>query len=376
MLKKIFFCSFLVLTNLIGYSQQYGSFTDTRDGKIYKTIKIRNQVWLAENFAYKPSSGNFWAFDNNNNFIEKAGYLYDMETAKKNCPQGWHLPTKLDWEELYDNWGYYYAFDSLSKTSFTYNFAGWRDTQGVFGYLGSEAKFWSSTESDKNSSWSFELSDLSKKARLKLGDKKYGYSVRLIKDRQLYYQQDDFKDERDGKVYKTIKIGQQIWFAENLAFDSGTGCWVYENKKSYINQFGYLYDYKTAQQVCPSGWHLPSEGDWQELEIELGINNSGLISFESSRGEPFGAKLKNTTVWAVTSISPADNSSGFAALPGGMRTTNWEFGFLRSRGYWWSATLNKTNSAWGRNLSNSDNGIHRDSYDLTYGFSVRCVRDK
>jgi uncharacterized protein (TIGR02145 family) len=75
-----------------------GSFTDSRDGKVYKTVKIGDQWIMAENLAYKPDQGNFWAYANDTGNIAKYGYLYDWETAKKVAPIGWHLPTREEWE--------------------------------------------------------------------------------------------------------------------------------------------------------------------------------------------------------------------------------------------------------------------------------------
>ena len=76
------------------------SFIDSRDGKTYETVTLGNQTWMTENLAYKPSEGKYWAYDNSNANISSYGYLYDWETSKKVCPEGWHLPSKGDWTEL------------------------------------------------------------------------------------------------------------------------------------------------------------------------------------------------------------------------------------------------------------------------------------
>lgn len=77
-----------------------GSFTDPRDGKTYKTVKIGDQWIMAENLAYKPDSGNYWAYDNVDSNIAIYGYLYDWETAMNIAPEGWHLPSCKEWTAI------------------------------------------------------------------------------------------------------------------------------------------------------------------------------------------------------------------------------------------------------------------------------------
>jgi len=83
----------------------FGTFKDERDGKVYKTIKIGDQEWLAENFSYKPEKGKYWAYDKDESNVAKYGYLYDLESALSACPIGWHLPEKSEFEVLLNNTG-------------------------------------------------------------------------------------------------------------------------------------------------------------------------------------------------------------------------------------------------------------------------------
>ncbi|HOE05650.1 MAG TPA: FISUMP domain-containing protein [Bacteroidales bacterium] len=104
MKKAILFLA-LAMSVSFGFCQEFGSFTDTRDGKVYKTVIINQVTWLAENLAFAPDSGNYWAYDNKEKNVKKFGYLYDWETAMKSCPEGWHLPDAIEWNLLIMNNG-------------------------------------------------------------------------------------------------------------------------------------------------------------------------------------------------------------------------------------------------------------------------------
>ncbi len=95
-----------------GSSQDKGTVTDPRDNREYKTVKIDNRWLMAENLAYKPRSGKFWAYKNDPKNVAKYGYLYDWDTAKQVAFAGWHLPTKADWDQLYK-----YLADTAQRSS-------------------------------------------------------------------------------------------------------------------------------------------------------------------------------------------------------------------------------------------------------------------
>jgi uncharacterized protein (TIGR02145 family) len=92
----------------------------------------------------------------------------------------------------------------------------------------------------------------------------------FIASNSFTQEQGRFTDARDGKTYKTIKIGSQVWMAENLAFKADNGIWSYENPSGSI--FGYLYTWDAAIHSCPVGWHLPADADWTCLVKFLGTN--------------------------------------------------------------------------------------------------------
>lgn len=142
--------------------RETGTFTDTRDGKIYKTIKIGEQWIMAENLAYKPENGNYWAYNNDTANIAKYGYLYDWETARKIAPQGWYLPTESDWKTLRASLGgkrdivkilagtmeKVYRQMVVGGCGFNAIMAGVRTGSGKFIYLGERTDFWSSSPSN------------------------------------------------------------------------------------------------------------------------------------------------------------------------------------------------------------------------------------
>ena len=168
-------------------------------------------------------------------------------------------------------------------------------------------------------------------------------------------------DKRDGKKYKTVKIGKQIWMADNLNYEaSGSKC--YENKPKNCTEYGRLYDWETAKNACPSGWHLPSESEWKVLDKAVG-------------GEKVaGKKLKAKSGW--NNNGNGTDEFGFSAVPGGNGNSDGSFYGVGSIGLWWSANEYHSNSAYSRYMSyhlyvRASWNIYSKS-DL---FSVRCVQD-
>jgi hypothetical protein len=102
-----------------------------------------------------------------------------------------------------------------------------------------------------------------------------------------------FIDKRDGKIYRTVKIGEQVWMAENLAYRADTGCLAYEEDESNMKIYGYLYNWETACEVCPEGWILPSDDDWKILEEFIGMSSEELdLQGPTYRGEGLAGLLK------------------------------------------------------------------------------------
>jgi uncharacterized protein (TIGR02145 family) len=222
----------------------------------------------------------------------------------------------------------------------------------------------------------------------------------------------EFVDARDGKKYKWVRIGNQIWMAENLAFlpkvdhpDVSFGGGFYVNqylgtnvKLAKITEnyaiYGVLYTWYSAmngdesssanhslvQGVCPDGWHLPSFNEWKQLLIFIGMSQEEADKKQSFNND-VGGKLKEAGYehwqWPNTG---ATNESGFTALPGGYisdqtRENHWLMGDVGPRGGWWSSTSFRNKNAWLIGLESGEaraiNFVPR-KRDV---FSVRCVKD-
>jgi uncharacterized protein (TIGR02145 family) len=144
--------------------------------------------------------------------------------------------------------------------------------------------------------------------------------------------------------------------AENLNYATGwSKC--YDNDRANCQKYGRLYDWETAMKVCPSGWHLPSDEEWQELVDFAGGNGVA--------GQKLMAKSFNGT-----------DDYGFSALPGGNGRSDGIFGGIDDWGDWWTATENSGSSeAYLRFIFHNDANVNRNSYDKGDLCSVRCVQD-
>jgi uncharacterized protein (TIGR02145 family) len=166
-------------------------------------------------------------------------------------------------------------------------------------------------------------------------------------------------DIRDGKVYKTVKIGNQWWMAENLNYDIEIGSWAYNNDTTNLSFYGRLYNWKTACSVCPKGWHLPSNKEWDKITDFLG------------GWEIAGAKMKKIG----TDPRTHTNESGFSSVPGGYRSMFGIFNDKDEEGYFWSSTEIFKGYAWYRSLHYNVQLIGKSIINVEYGYSIRCIKD-
>lgn len=200
-----------------------------------------------------------------------------------------------------------------------------------------------------------------------------------------------FTDSRDGHVYNWVKIGDQTWMAENLAYlpyinyvSSGSRTesfyYIYDyfgsdiiNAKLSINylNYGVLYNWSAAIHSCPEGWHLPSDSEWKQLELALGMTQDQ-IELSGSRGTDQGKLLKNTSGWINN--GNGTNSFGFNGLPAGRRDMFNVFNNLGGYAYWWTNSMPDSAPIY-RGLLAGSIKINRGTYSREFGFSVRCIKD-
>ncbi|HXC07239.1 MAG TPA: fibrobacter succinogenes major paralogous domain-containing protein [Bacteroidia bacterium] len=210
--------------------------------------------------------------------------------------------------------------------------------------------------------------------------------------------------DRDGNVYKTVKIGNQWWMAEDLkvkTYQNGDSVlykptttewkdtlpgYCYISVSTFV--IGYLYNWNAVNDpriLAPAGWHIPTDGEWQTLEMSVGMSADD-TSKVNWRGNQEGDKLKREKATAqvygawqdadnVYTVWPT-NESGFSALAGSCRLFNgiWGNPGPGGTGFWWSSSLSG-NQAWYRYLDYNKSDIFRYHGDKRYGFSVRCVKN-
>ena len=175
-----------------------------------------------------------------------------------------------------------------------------------------------------------------------------------------------FTDPRDGHTYKWVKIGEQVWMAENLAYKTNTGSWAYNNNENNVKIYGRLYNWETAKQVCPPGWHLSTDDEWYQLAKYV-------YSKSEDDWDNVGKRIKATIGW--NSNGNGIDDFGFSGLPGGSRVSNGSFSLIGDFGYWWRSGERNSSTAWSRYLNYNSTKFIRSYNNKKNGFSVRCVRD-
>ena len=195
-----------------------------------------------------------------------------------------------------------------------------------------------------------------------------------------------------GQTYKTVKIGEQTWFAENLNYNPNTGnSACYDNEPSNCGIYGRLYDWSTAmgfpsscnsndcaiqiqpkhRGICPPGWHIPNNDDWYKLFRYVdNVTGSGLYDSPTA-----GKHLKAVNGWNPAGRENLDTYE-FSALPGGIGFgLDGGFRLIDFYGYWWSANENGSGSAYSLRMGDINDDISWFKESNNKLFSVRCLQD-
>ena len=190
----------------------------------------------------------------------------------------------------------------------------------------------------------------------------------------------------DGNTYQSVIIGTQEWMVENLrtkkyldgtaipnvasntqGFPLSTAAWShFDNDNKYDTIYGKLYNWYAVEtgKLCPAGWHVPTDAEWNVLTDYLGANGHSGTE---------GTALKATSGWNNNGNGTDDY--GWLGLPGGCRNPNGSFYAIGRSGYCWSSSQTSAWDACYLHLGDNDDYVGRDSYDKRYGYSVRCFRD-
>ena len=435
---------------------------DLRDGQTYRTVKIGDQVWMAENLNLETDKS--FCYNDSVEYCDKYGRLYTWAAAMDSagtwntngkgcgygkacaptytfpvrgvCPDGWHLPSKAEWEELLDAVG-----DSSNVGKILKSTSGWRSGNGTddFGFSvlpagdgwlyngtyedeGVRVFYWISTE--RNSAYAYFIAfyNNSDGTYISRNRKDNEFMVRCVKDNPdsksakssgiinlaipCKIEEEDnceygeLVDDRDGQTYKTVKIGDQEWMAESLNFETDSS-FCYNLADSNCTKYGRLYSWAGAMDsagtwslngkgcgyevecsptypvrgVCPDGWHLPSKADAETLFVAV----SGNVDNTSYSWPGVGAVLKSTSSWDDYDGESGNGTDdfGFSALPAGVRFDD-GYGYNSYKGIrasYWSSTENSSIYAYSMDFSYR----HGDA-DLLPGpenrwLPVRCVKD-
>jgi len=377
-MRKI--ATMLTLLCIAAFAQQKGTFTDTRDKKTYKTVKIGEQTWMAENLNYSASGSK--CYDNKPENCAKYGRIYTFARAMNACPKDWHLPTKEEWDALStlvggegeDNGEVAQkklkakkGWDSDGNGTDDYGFAalpgGRGSASGDFALVGNGGRWWSSSgyyrrmnccgydgipwrdpggpflfsvrclkgefaEQEKTLAAELaaslaEQEAAEKEAAKREAAEKAAAEKAAGKQFNPSIKYGSLTDARDKTTYKTTKIADFTWMAENLKYNAkGSVC--SEDKDYYCKRDGRLYDFETAKTVCPVGWHLPNQKEWEILinaaekdEKKLkakngwesdnsGTDDFGFSAIPTNGGPSFWVASPNRTIYNLRDIRPAN----------------------------------------------------------------------
>lgn len=389
-----------------------GKLIDSRDNNEYGVVLIGDLYWMTENLRYADSSstsnlkGNSWCYNNDPKECQKHGRLYSWtaamdfdEKGTRNphtstyqgiCPEGWRLPSSKDWNALEayvdannGNEGVGTSVKSISgwdeseiaetptnRFGFNATASGRRNNDGsTFISTGQQAFFWTSIARDEGTAYGWNLRHDIDLLQQGYYYKDHGLSVRCVAPKN-YSEVSGTLDSSyidkiphgygslkyKGESYRTVKIGDIEWLADNLNYEvEGSHC--YNEEKEKCNEYGRLYSFDAAQKACPDGWHLPTSSDFKSL-----IYNGG-----SSRN------LRSKSGW-TDKTSKGLNFWGFDAKAAGGKENGGYFDLKMSAYFWMDAKSGDDATVlW---ISYYEDRPKDVKFNTKNEFSVRCVKDK
>lgn len=403
----------------------YGTLTDERDGKTYKTVVIGKQTWMAENLNFETRFS--YCYENKDENCAKYGRLYKWEFAMEACPAGWGVPSLEEFQALVAAVGGYPVAGKALKSS-----EGWKDggngtddygfsalpagymyDDTTFFYMGEMTNFWSTS----GTTWMYQLEVTFDKDSTLLFSlyREFGFSVRCLKgagsanevkatpcktDSTDTCEYGSVKDDRDGQTYKTVKIANQWWMAQNLNLETENS---YCTADSLCAKNGRFYTWAAAMDsvgkwseggkgcgddntcmpsypvrgVCPSGWHLPSADELKNLRTLVGESGPAGTLLKSVDGWIGGFVNKAGGLIVYDSLATngkGTDSFGFTALPTGY----WDEIVMQDNGFittFWSSSEYEPSRATLLYLSALMENTMIDSGSKGSARSVRCVKD-
>ena len=396
------------------YDSLENTLTDLRDNRVYKTVVIGTQIWMAENLNYVTEGGYADDLDRSRCFgdmqfyCEDYGRLYRWSGAmdipyvyaekqyddtlmhQGLCPQGWHLPTKAEFDTLISHTGgFNHAGKNLKSVDLWRNGAPLEDDYSFnakplstydewvrINNITDYATFWKTNNHADSADVLYISEGHDNVAEKPYFRSKYKFhAVRCLRNEPGSYVShavyDSYVDDRDNKTYKTVKIGEDTWMAENLAYAGDSDLlaeesWCYEDDESNCKVYGRLYSWNAAtlngtkQGSCPEKWHVSTKDDWENLINAVGNDPS------------VGKLLKDPAFYKSGPMNK--NDYGFSALGAGVVDTAYHG--LETEAHFWTANAYNDSTAYYYSMAVGSKSVTKLVKDKKQGRSVRCVLDR
>ena len=197
-------------------------------------------------------------------------------------------------------------------------------------------------------------------------------SVAALGEKQYILTKFVLKDSRDSKEYRIVKVGTQVWMAENLAYETDRGSFPYDRNDNNVEKYGRLYSWKVLEDACPSGWHVPSDMEWKKFEKAIGVDETEL-DLVGGRGVNIGTELKSEGGWSTG--GNGTNKYGLNFLPAGIRNAKGDCASIDELTRVWSSTEKDSEDAYSRGLFYHSDKVARFVQKKDIASSVRCVKN-